>query len=176
MAMYHAGHPDGSYQMANQVQVFDPPHAISWEPGQDSGDGDLRSGGLVWLYDLAPAGPSGTTVTLSHDRPAVPGTPSPPASSHRHRLRRWQKLEPARHRVSSAWMLRGSGGSPARRPPASGPGSTGHAAFQVQGPRPATVRSVRAGPRRSRNWPVGQLWPAVPRGAAPRRPGWAAPG
>ena len=73
MAMYHANHPDGSYRMANRVQVFDPPHAISWEPGQDSGDGDLRFGGWVWRYDLAPAGPSGTTVTLSYDWSAVPG-------------------------------------------------------------------------------------------------------
>jgi len=73
MAMYHAGHPDGSYRMANRVQVFDPPHAISWEPGQDSGDGDLRFGGWAWRYDLAPAGPSGTTVTLSYDWSAVPG-------------------------------------------------------------------------------------------------------
>jgi len=73
MAMYHANHPDGSYRMANRVQVFDPPHVISWEPGQDSGDGDLRFGGWAWRYDLAPAGPSGTTVTLSYDWSAVPG-------------------------------------------------------------------------------------------------------
>ena len=72
MAMYHPNHPDGSYQMANRVQVFDPPRAISWEPGQDTGDGDLRFGGWVWRYDLAPAGPSGTTVTLSYDWSAVP--------------------------------------------------------------------------------------------------------
>ena len=56
-----------------------------------------------------------------------------------------------------------------------GPGSTGSAVFQVQDPRPATVRSVRAGPRRSRNWPAGQLWPVAPHGAAPHRPSWAAP-
>ncbi len=72
MAMYHADHPDGNYQMANRVQVFDPPHAISWEPGQDTGDGTLRFGGWVWRYDLAPA-PSGTKVTLSYDWSAVPG-------------------------------------------------------------------------------------------------------
>ena len=40
MAMYHANHPDGNYQVANRVQVFDPPRAISWEPGQEVGDGD----------------------------------------------------------------------------------------------------------------------------------------
>jgi uncharacterized protein YndB with AHSA1/START domain len=73
MAMYHAGHPDGNYPMANRVQVFDPPHAISWEPGQDTGDGGLRFGGWVWRYDLAPAGPSQTRVTLSYDWSAVPG-------------------------------------------------------------------------------------------------------
>lgn len=57
--------------MANRVQMFDPPRAISWEPGQDTGDGGLRFGGWVWRYDLAPAGPSGTTVTLSYDWSAV---------------------------------------------------------------------------------------------------------
>jgi hypothetical protein len=73
MAMYHANHPDGNYQMANRVQVFDPPRAISWEPGQDTGDGRLRFGGWVWRYDLTPAGPSETKVTLSYDWSAVPG-------------------------------------------------------------------------------------------------------
>jgi uncharacterized protein YndB with AHSA1/START domain len=72
MAMYHANHPDGNYQMANRVQVFDPPRAISWEPGQDTGDGNLRFGGWVWRYDLAPAGTSGTKVTLYYDWSAVP--------------------------------------------------------------------------------------------------------
>lgn len=72
MAMYHANHPDGNYQIANRVQVFGPPRVISWEPGQDTGDGSLRFGGWVWRYDLAPAGPSKTKVTLSYDWPAVP--------------------------------------------------------------------------------------------------------
>jgi uncharacterized protein YndB with AHSA1/START domain len=72
MAMYHPNHPDGNYQMANRVQVFDPPFVISWEPGQDTGDGSLRFGGWVWRYDLAPAGPSKTKVTLSYDWSAVP--------------------------------------------------------------------------------------------------------
>ena len=45
MAMYHANHPDRNYQMANRVQVFDPPRVISWEPGQDTGEGSLRPGG-----------------------------------------------------------------------------------------------------------------------------------
>lgn len=72
IAMYHPNHPDGNYQMANRVQVFDPPRAISWEPGQDAGDGSLRFGGWVWRYDLDPAGPYGTTVILSYDWSAVP--------------------------------------------------------------------------------------------------------
>jgi hypothetical protein len=77
MAMYHPNHPDRNYQMANRVQVFDPPHAISWEPGYDTGDGSLGFGGWVWRYDLAPAGPAGqpgppgTKVTLSYDWSAV---------------------------------------------------------------------------------------------------------
>jgi uncharacterized protein YndB with AHSA1/START domain len=73
MDMYNANHPDGNYQMANRVRVFDPPRAISWEPGQNADDGSLRFGGWIWRYDLAPAGPSGTRVTLSYDWSAVPG-------------------------------------------------------------------------------------------------------
>jgi uncharacterized protein YndB with AHSA1/START domain len=73
MAMYHPNHPDGNYQMANRVQVFDPPRAISWEPGYDADDGSLGFGGWFWRYDLAPAGPSATKVTLSYDWSAVPG-------------------------------------------------------------------------------------------------------
>jgi hypothetical protein len=72
MAMYHPNHPDGNYQMANRVQIFDPPSAIAWVPGQDTDDGGLRFGGWVWRYDLTPAGPSETKVTLSYDWSAVP--------------------------------------------------------------------------------------------------------
>jgi hypothetical protein len=54
------------------VQVFDPPRAISWEPGMDTADGDPQIVGHIWRYDLAPAGPSGTEVTLSYDWSAVP--------------------------------------------------------------------------------------------------------
>jgi hypothetical protein len=72
MAMYHPNHPDGNYQMANRVQIFDPPSAIAWEPGQDNDGGGLRFGGWVWRYDLTPAGPSDTKVTLSYDWSAVP--------------------------------------------------------------------------------------------------------
>lgn len=73
MRMYHPNHPEGNYEMANRVQVFDPPNAISWEPGYDAGDGSLRFGGWVWRYDLRSAGPSETEVTLTYDWSAVPG-------------------------------------------------------------------------------------------------------
>jgi uncharacterized protein YndB with AHSA1/START domain len=72
MSMYHPDHPDGNYQMANRLQKFDRPSTISWEPGYDAGDGTLRFGGWTWRYDLTPAGPSNTTVTLSYDWSAVP--------------------------------------------------------------------------------------------------------
>lgn len=73
MAMYHPNHPDGDYEMANRVEVFDPPRAIAWQPGQDAGgDGNLEFGGWIWRYDLAPAGPSATEVTLTYDWSAVP--------------------------------------------------------------------------------------------------------
>ena len=60
-------HPDGIYRTANRVRVFDLPSAISWETGYDPGDGTLRFGGWFWRYDLTPAGPSNTSVTLSYD-------------------------------------------------------------------------------------------------------------
>jgi len=72
VAMYHENHPDGNYQMINLVQAFDPPVAISWKPGYDTDDGELGFGGWVWRYDLAPVGPSKTSVTLSYDWSAVP--------------------------------------------------------------------------------------------------------
>lgn len=74
MAMHHEDHPDGDYVTANRVRVFERPTALSWETGYDPGDGRLRFGGWVWRYDLAPAGPSRTAVTLSYDWSAVPGS------------------------------------------------------------------------------------------------------
>ena len=71
MGMYHANHPDGSYEMNNRVTEFAPPRTIAWEPGQDRGDGDVGYGGWIWRYDLAEGG-SGTDVTLSYDWSAVP--------------------------------------------------------------------------------------------------------
>ena len=36
MAMYHEGHPDKDYEIANRVEVFDEPRAIVRRPGQES--------------------------------------------------------------------------------------------------------------------------------------------
>jgi hypothetical protein len=72
MDMYHANHPDGDYQVANKIQVLDPPHAIGWLTGQQKDDGHLEFGGWTWRYDLAPLGPSETAVTLTYDWSAVP--------------------------------------------------------------------------------------------------------
>jgi len=72
MAMYHDNHPDGHYEMANKVGVFDPPRAISWQPGQDvAGDGNLKFGGWVWRYDLSPVSQSESVVELSYYWSAV---------------------------------------------------------------------------------------------------------
>jgi hypothetical protein len=71
MSMYHPNHPDANYQMANRVQVFDPPKAISWEPGNEAVDGTVSFPGWIWRYDLTPAGPTNTTVMLSYDWSAV---------------------------------------------------------------------------------------------------------
>jgi len=40
----------------------------------DTGDGNPQIVGHIWRYDLAPAGPSATEVTLSYDWSAVPGS------------------------------------------------------------------------------------------------------
>ncbi|MBP2369001.1 SRPBCC family protein [Pseudonocardia parietis] len=72
IAMYHANHPAGHYEMANRVEVLDPPRAIAWQPGQDDGTGTLGFGGWVWRYDLAPATDGATEVTLTFDWSAVP--------------------------------------------------------------------------------------------------------
>jgi uncharacterized protein YndB with AHSA1/START domain len=73
VAMYHPNHPDGHYEMANRVQLFEPPHTIAWEPGQDSADdGEIKYGGWFWRYDLDPVAPSETTVTLTYDWSSVP--------------------------------------------------------------------------------------------------------
>src|SRR6266446_6079758 len=58
MDMYHAGHPDGDYQVVNKVVVLDPPRAIGWLTGTEKCDGHLEFGGWIWRYDLAPLGSS----------------------------------------------------------------------------------------------------------------------
>jgi hypothetical protein len=72
MSMYHPNHPDGNYQMANRVQVFDRPSAISWQPGYHKDDGTLGFGGWIWRYDLTSVDASNTSVTLTYDWSAVP--------------------------------------------------------------------------------------------------------
>jgi uncharacterized protein YndB with AHSA1/START domain len=72
MAMYHDNHPDKDYEMANRVEVFDPPKVISWQPGQGDDDANLDFGGWLWRYDLKPVGQSQTEITLTYDWSAVP--------------------------------------------------------------------------------------------------------
>ena len=68
VAMYHPNHPDGNYEMANQVLAFEPPCVISWKPGYMShATGKLEFGGWIWRYDLTDLGPGQTEVTLSYD-------------------------------------------------------------------------------------------------------------
>ncbi len=65
--MYHDNHPDHDYEMANLVEEFAPPHAISWQPGMGSDDANLELGGWIWRYDLRPVGEDQTEVTLTYD-------------------------------------------------------------------------------------------------------------
>lgn len=72
MAMYHPNHPEGRYETANRLLAVDRPRAIAWETGTENDDGTLFFGGWTWRYDLAPAGPGQTSVTLTYDWSAVP--------------------------------------------------------------------------------------------------------
>ncbi len=73
VAMYHENHPDGDYEMANLVEVFDEPKAIAWRPGTEAPEtGELSFGGWTWRYDLETTGPSQTKVTLTYDWSEVP--------------------------------------------------------------------------------------------------------
>ncbi len=72
MAMYHENHPDKDYEMANRVEVLDPPRAIAWRPGQGPDDANLEFGGWFWRYDLKPVGQAQTEVTLTYDWSRVP--------------------------------------------------------------------------------------------------------
>lgn len=51
MAMYHDNHPNNDYEMANRVELFDPPRAIAWQPGQGADDDNLDFGGWIWCSD-----------------------------------------------------------------------------------------------------------------------------
>lgn len=76
MGMYHDNHPNKHYEMANRVEVFEPPRAIAWQPGaeprhipgyQGPDDAPLDFGGWIWRYDLEPVGDDRTEVTLTYD-------------------------------------------------------------------------------------------------------------
>jgi hypothetical protein len=68
MAMYHEHHPDKDYEIANRVEVLEPPTAIGWKPGTRSPDtGEVESGGWTWRYDLAATDATRTEVTLTYD-------------------------------------------------------------------------------------------------------------
>ena len=76
VGMYHPNHPDGNYEMANQVLAFEPPSVISWRPGYVSQEtGKLEFGGWIWRYDLTQLGPDKTEVRLSYDWSAVGPVP-----------------------------------------------------------------------------------------------------
>lgn len=72
MAMYHDNFGGMHYEMANRVEVFEPPRAIAWLPGQGADDTNLEFGGWIWRYDLEPLGDDRTEVTLTYDWSAVP--------------------------------------------------------------------------------------------------------
>lgn len=72
IAMYHDNHPDGNYEMANNVIAFQPDRTLAWEPGQAGADGEIEYGGWTWRYDLEPLGEQQTRVTLTYDWSAVP--------------------------------------------------------------------------------------------------------
>lgn len=72
MAMYHDNFGGMHYEMANRVEVFEPPRAIAWLPGQGADDTNLEFGGWIWRYDLESLGADRTEVTLTYDWSAVP--------------------------------------------------------------------------------------------------------
>ncbi|MCX2934800.1 SRPBCC family protein [Mycobacterium sp. CVI_P3] len=67
MGMYHDGHPDKNYEMANQVIAFEADRVIAWAPGGLAEDGSMELGGWTWRYDLEPLGADQTRVTLTYD-------------------------------------------------------------------------------------------------------------
>ena len=71
MAMYHDNFGGMHYEVANRVEVFRPPYAIAWLPGQGTDDANLDFGGWIWRYDLTPVGDDRTEVGLTYDWSAV---------------------------------------------------------------------------------------------------------
>ncbi|WP_163746972.1 SRPBCC family protein [Mycolicibacterium helvum] len=67
VAMFHEGHPDKHYEMANQVVALEPDRVIAWAPGGPAEDGSLELGGWTWRYDLEPIGAEQTRLTLTYD-------------------------------------------------------------------------------------------------------------
>jgi hypothetical protein len=76
MAMHHGNHPESYYEISNRVEVFEPPRAIAWQPGQGPDDRgnlmpgtDIEFGGWIWRYDLESVGADepATVVTLTYD-------------------------------------------------------------------------------------------------------------
>ena len=72
MAMYHQNYGGIHYEVANRVEVFEPPRAIAWLPDQGADDANLAFGGWLWRYDLEPISDHRTQVTLTYDWSAVP--------------------------------------------------------------------------------------------------------
>ena len=66
MGMFHADHPDGHYEICNEVTAFDPPTAVAWKPGYIAADGELTFGGWIWRYDVTEC-TAGVDVRLTYD-------------------------------------------------------------------------------------------------------------
>ena len=67
MAMFHPGHPDGHYEIANLVIACERPTAIAWKPGvEPGGSAETTYGGWTWRYDLEPLGPGEWRTTLTY--------------------------------------------------------------------------------------------------------------
>lgn len=56
-------HMGGDYQTDNQVSGFDHNKLIAWK----TAPADTDPPGWEWMYELAPAGPNATDVTLTYD-------------------------------------------------------------------------------------------------------------
>lgn len=121
MAMYHRNFGGMHYTVANRVEVFDPPIAIAWLPGEDTDDGTLKFGGWSWRYDLESLAPARTRITLTYDWSAVPDAIRQHMASLRSILSTWT----TRSSIWPAWQRRvqprstfppGRAGNPATSP------------------------------------------------------------